>query len=606
VASVTASLREILPALKDADPSQRAEVFSVISDEFFGACFDSGVNVSANAAEAEEKTLLLASRAYEAMCDDHRGRNAQRTIIAKSSKFLARTQTHRAAIQAPADALKSLVKIKEQAEREKKLKRLGLNIHDFLDYDVSTPVAILSSFQIVTKMLVVVVLLSTVVFSFILSMAELLKDHTLQKSGEAQYGANNQTLTELLDQSDFDDVLAEDRREIAVTFSLLWTAGAMWLTSSACVIFNASVNGWGTFLRLALPGVVSMLGIWAYYALGGSGINGSGAIFVAVLSSSFCIVLMVLELVDNKESESGAYLVALAGSRAANLLLDDGTTAVAKLSFRKRLRIGLKSVIPSMFTICILMLYVTVVFALFGLFDNSAWKVAVTVLALAIKVVGNKCVVVLLSTGSMPAWTADFQLFNYEFTTAILLRVLQLSIPDASTAQLVALLSAFVEVCVRVYFLNLYLLIGLKKEFKFMTDEEKYKYAVRGKMRVSDGTNDMIVEYLSSFTAAMFIIYLAPTGAFSFATADVIQTNTVLVLCMYQLLPELVLDLYVTFMEVQAGLRPIHERGWNMTAGSDQGSKFAALRWADVVKSTVMKAAVATALTGFVLIATVI
>ena len=114
----------------------------------------------------------------------------------------------------------------------------------------------------------------------------------------------------------------------------------------------------------------------------------------------------------------------------------------------------------------------------------------------------------------------------------------------------------------------------------------------------------MIVEYLSSITAAMLIIFLAPTGAFDFATDEVVERSAVLVLMAYQLSPELFLDLYVTFMEIQGGLKKVHAAAWDLSTGADPESPFRAHRWGDFAKALPLKIAVAVALLSFVLLAT--
>jgi hypothetical protein len=127
-------------------------------------------------------------------------------------------------------------------------------------------------------------------------------------------------------------------------------------------------------------------------------------------------------------------------------------------------------------------------------------------------------------------------LYGYEITTSILVRVLQLSIPDEDTAQKVGLTCAIVEVMVRIFFYNMFLKAGLKNPR--MAAEEK----------VQDASNDMVVEYVSSITAGLLMVYLAPTGAFTFATNTAVSTKTIVTLCAYQIVPELFLDFYVTFV----------------------------------------------------------
>ena len=270
--------------------------------------------------------------------------------------------------------------------------------------------------------------------------------------------------------------------------------------------------------------------------------------------------------------------------------------------YKKKLAIGVLGALPTFFLLGVMMLYVTVVFRAFGAYTNDRWKVFVTLVAFGIKVLGNKGMLKLVAGGR--PWTTDCNIFIYEFVSATLLRVLQLSIPNEHIAQLMSLFSAVAEVCVRIFFFNRFTLVAMRKNKKDMTDEQRFKFAQRGRLRVVDGTNDMIVEYLSSLAAAMFILYLAPTGAFSFATSEKIEAAAVVKLLAYQLVPELFLDFYVTFIEVLGGLLTLHELYWDPSAGGDPSSKYRANRMGDLFKSLSTKLSVTIAITGFVLLAT--
>jgi hypothetical protein len=178
-------------------------------------------------------------------------------------------------------------------------------------------------------------------------------------------------------------------------------------------------------------------------------------------------------------------------------------------------------------------------------------------------------------------------------------RVLQLSIPDPSTAQLVSLISAVGEMAARIFFYNLFLKGGLKQ--KTMDAEQKRRYAFWGKLRVQDASNDMVVEYLSSITAGFLMIYLAPTGLFSFSTETLIPTKTILTLVAYQLVPELFIDFYVTGMECFSGLRALHETYWKLETGAIKDSNILAWRIGDLPKATFMKFCGVVSVTTFVL-----
>ncbi|GMI20818.1 hypothetical protein TeGR_g5474 [Tetraparma gracilis] len=253
--------------------------------------------------------------------------------------------------------------------------------------------------------------------------------------------------------------------------------------------------------------------------------------------------------------------------------------------------------IPTLFNFGILLLLVVGVLALFQLYEETWWKILVTTLALGIKISGNKAMLGLL--GPLPMWCSDTNLYTYEYSTAIIVRMLQLSLPDENTAMLIGLAGAVVEVGTRIFFYMLFLKKGLANPR--MTDEEKEKYAVRGKLRVQDASNDMVVEYMSSIVAGLFMIHLAPTGVFSFASTAEISTATIVKLCAFQIVPELFLDFYVTFMEIYGGLKDLHVSYWKVDTGADKYSKHWVKRLGDLPKATVLKVIMTWAMTAFVL-----
>jgi hypothetical protein len=91
-----------------------------------------------------------------------------------------------------------------------------------------------------------------------------------------------------------------------------------------------------------------------------------------------------------------------------------------------------------------------------------------------------------LLTEHTDPWYFEFMLFFYEQTTALLCRVLQLSIDDRDTAIFCSVFGAIAEMAVRVFYFQLFLSHGLKKDGQWDSDEEIYNYALRGKLRAQD------------------------------------------------------------------------------------------------------------------------
>ena len=61
-------------------------------------------------------------------------------------------------------------------------------------------------------------------------------------------------------------------------------------------------------------------------------------------------------------------------------------------------------------------------------------------------------------------------------------------------------------------------------------------------------------------------------------------------LVLAQLLPELVLDLFVTYVEVQGGLQRVHASVWSWSTGADPSSRAWAARRGALVKGLTLKA----------------
>ncbi|GMI39975.1 hypothetical protein TrCOL_g4895 [Triparma columacea] len=205
------------------------------------------------------------------------------------------------------------------------------------------------------------------------------------------------------------------------------------------------------------------------------------------------------------------------------------------------------------------------------------------------KVTGNKGEIKLIEfvDDGLSVWVADFILFAYEFATALLCRVLQLSIPSQQIAQFMSLFGCILEMGVRVFFFNNYLKDGLRKGGKW-TEEEKVAYRKRGMLRAQDGNNDMVVKYLASAAAVAILIFAVPTGALELEASQAVDRSQIFSVVLFQVGPEVILDFYCVFMEVFGGLGVFHSKYWNLHTGA----KTTKGRWSyfgNLLKSLVAK-----------------
>ena len=86
-------------------------------------------------------------------------------------------------------------------------------------------------------------------------------------------------------------------------------------------------------------------------------------------------------------------------------------------------------------------------------------------------------------------------------------------------------------------------------------------------------TNISLAQYMSIIVAGLFMIHLAPIGIFSFATTAAISTATIVKLCVFQIVPELFMDFYGTFMDIYLGLKKMHVSYWKTDMGVDKGGE---------------------------------
>jgi hypothetical protein len=202
-----------------------------------------------------------------------------------------------------------------------------------------------------------------------------------------------------------------------------------------------------TYLLQLMILALSTLPVVAYYKLGGKRINGKmlGVVFIA--ASGLQISAVAYAFFTERDADDGAAPIWWAAKHAEHLL--EHGEEKKDMTRRQKLKFSVLLALPNLFTYFVLMLLVVGIFTLYDAYEHPGWKVAVTILALGIKVAGNKVLIGLI--GDLPMWIADGELYMYELGTALILRILQLSIPDQNTAQLVCLFGAVAEVsvCVR-------------------------------------------------------------------------------------------------------------------------------------------------------------
>lgn len=505
------------------------------------------------------------SEEMEANDDGAAKRAVARVLLTKVEKEIAATQvlTKESSVQGRRQAVVPKMEIESVKSMSKLLeaKRMteySAELVDFLDFSTTPLQALKTTFMVMGRLLLQVFLFVAVV------------------------GAEVYLLPLSVDDSDNSTArylgLAYAIGASAYAFALAIAMG-MYKWRSYIIICIAATLTFGTWLV-----ILSTLK---------TTISGLSLVLIQALMSGIGVFTVVYTYIGEIQDGVGKHAVVLASRRAKY------GEQTRKISLSSKITQSVVSCFSPFFVLATIAFYALVIFRLFELFESSLWKIAITGLAFVVKAGGNKFMLILVGRLDREDLT-DQALFSYEFATALLLRTLQLSIPDEHTAQVISLMSAVGEMSVRQFFFNLYLKAGLSHE-EVWTVEMKTAYARRGVLRVQDSSNDMMVEYISSFTAGAFIIYLAPTGRFRFATDDEISTDTVISLMLYQIVPEIFLDFYITFTETFGGLRKLHSAYWSLQRGIVSGSKYRTDKIGYLVKATLMKLALATLLTSLVL-----
>ncbi|GMI44430.1 hypothetical protein TrCOL_g2680 [Triparma columacea] len=486
----------------------------------------------------------------------------------KKMKTKVRKETKRGAVGMDDgnEILKDLVDGQERADSEWEARSLGVDYKNFMDWGVSILQALQLTFVSMSKMVGMVALFGACAWINVVVTAGIV-------------GAE------------------EEEGNKTVGMFTLGSALGGGVMIFAAVQWSINMKQLKSYVLHLLPPVGVMACTLAYYEFGGSHISGIvlGVIFVATAALNGS-VLGYCFIGEKENWNLDNYMSSKAATRAANALGGEGRE-VEKSSMVWKLKQGIVLIIPIFFALGILVFLVVAILNMFKMNERVSWKIFVTALALGIKICGNKILLGIM--GHLPMFLTDHTLFCYEYSTALIVRILQLSLPDENTAMLIGLAGAVIEVGTRIFFYMLFLKKGLQNPL--MTDEEKKRYAKRGKLRVQDASNDMVVEYMSSIVAGLFIIHLAPTGIFSFATTAEISNSTVIKLCAFQIVPELFLDSYVTFMEIYGGLKDLHVSYWKTDTGGIKNSNHLVGRLGDLPKATVIKMADTWAFTAFVI-----
>ncbi len=241
-------------------------------------------------------------------------------------------------------------------------------------------------------------------------------------------------------------------------------------------------------------------------------------------------------------------------------------TPTKKSSWWKDLTRIVKNALPALMVFGIGLVYILGIFRL----GDAAKAVAggpeaVLLLAILVKMGGNKLQLLLLKNlPKVPLWISNVAVFLYEYVTALLVRMLLLSMPSESTAIYLSLLNAALEMMARAWFFVGYISTGGKQFAGLGGDNSRFHraYVRRGQLRVLDGCNDAMVEFMTMLGAAAVVGILPATEAFDLPTDEKVALDSLLRVLGVQMAAELVVDTFVFALEAKGGLVPLQLEHW--------------------------------------------
>jgi hypothetical protein len=319
-------------------------------------------------------------------------------------------------------------------------------------------------------------------------------------------------------------------------------------------------------LSLVVPCMLRLMAWALYFRLGGDAQSASAYAIAATMCLACAAAFMLLGLhvgstilrmpVNEASRNAVVALHAVAAPHSAG-----NPPPHAVWSWRRATIAAAKAALPSLFAVAAGCTYVFGIFATYRAASTTWLKTIIFFVALGVKVSGNKAQLWLMQRMSnFPRTTADECAFFYEYMTALLCRVLVMSIPDLELAKLLSVGSSLIEVSARLHFLVRYLVDGVR----LVTDEERTAWRERGYWRSLDGNNDNVIEYVTTVVSALMLYLLPQLGMFEFATSEESASDAgrLLTLVAINVLPEVFVDGFCLWTETLAGLGPTHLRYW--------------------------------------------
>jgi hypothetical protein len=506
------------------------------------------------------------SLAYGSWRKGASGRLQRRKMLIKRTLTSVEAPGVRRGATQPNNILDSLLELGERMDADKAAIKSGFKEGEEAHrFDITLKEALVQTTWNISTMLLISALLCFITAGLIYVFQSFLQGVSIRDAAVLQFGTNSTNKD--YGRVEFVDVHSVERERrtkqfLSVVCAFSWAGNMAFclfgLEKGVPMIFYSTF-----FLLMTLPAFSPTV----YYACGGKSLGSGVLIVIMCVFSGACASLLAYIM-----GKGIGNLMQLAVKSTRDKVASDNGEMVkvkTKKTKNQSLKTAVITALPVLFICVTVVVYTSLIFALYNAYGTDAWKAAISVFALLVKVTGNKVEIKLIEFvgDGLSVWIADAMLFAYEFSTALLCRVLQLSIPSQQIAQFMSVFGCILEMGVRVFFFNNYLKDGLRKGGKW-TEEEKVAYRKRGMLRAQDGNNDMVVEYLSCAAAVSILIYAVPTGALNLEASQAVDRSQLFSIVFFQVGPEVMLDFYCVFMEVFGGLGVFHSKYWDLHTGA--------------------------------------
>ena len=319
----------------------------------------------------------------------------------------------------------SLVKLADKLEIEGKIRSAGYDVNqEILDFTVPLSTSLMTTTKVIAEMLFVSLFYSVAAAAAVYCVTLVTKGIEVSDSADMQWGVGNHTATDY-ERDDFNDIFFIERDRSVKIFLIILACTSVWIGQTFV----------GLFQGIKKPLVFAMVILTAYsvvaaipllcYTFGVEYIDSTVIIVIFCVGGGFGTGLVADGI--SKYYIFDTSWVAADAARTRSEGTSEGPAATPS-SRAHRGKVAFIVSLPITFILVVIAIYSLGILRIYNASDSSTAKATVAVLGLLIKVTGNKGLLVILNLGDLPSWMQDITMFQYEYATALLCRIMQVRI----------------------------------------------------------------------------------------------------------------------------------------------------------------------------------